>query len=273
MFCRPFQLAPIYFFAIVLFCVEGVKAESDTRNLRIHRWTTDDGLPQHRIACLKQTQDGYLWLGTWYGLVRFNRVSFTVFNEYNTPEFSDSTINALAEDTAGTLWIGTANGLLSYRDQRFRHYTTKDGLADPKISRLAAGSSGALWVQTDSSVVRFEKGRFSTPWKPKLPGRVIHFIEEGPDGWLDIFQEKAWVSLSPKGDQIRTNACVNSSVTWNAGIRAQGNSSMWAGTSNGLHFIEPGTTKTFSSIEMGGHPVSLLYQDKSTNVWAGTRPA
>ncbi len=43
------------------------------------RWTTDDGLPQNAINAILQTQDGYLWLATFDGLVRFDGLQFTVF--------------------------------------------------------------------------------------------------------------------------------------------------------------------------------------------------
>jgi ligand-binding sensor domain-containing protein len=65
----------------------------------VTRWTTDQGLPQNRISCLKQTRDGYLWLGTWFGLARFDGARFTVFDKFNTPELVNDAINAVAEDT------------------------------------------------------------------------------------------------------------------------------------------------------------------------------
>ena len=60
---------------------------------RIKRWTTDEGLPQNRASCLKQTKTGYLWIGTWFGLVRFDGMRFTVFNKFNTPELVNDAIN------------------------------------------------------------------------------------------------------------------------------------------------------------------------------------
>ena len=87
---------------------------------RVTRWTTDQGLPQNRISCFKQTRDGYLWLDTWFGLARFDGVRFTVFDKFNTPELVNDAINALAEDAEGTLWIATADGLLSYREKPIR---------------------------------------------------------------------------------------------------------------------------------------------------------
>ena len=115
---------------------------------RVTHWTTDQGLPQNRIACLTQTHDGYLWLGTWAGLARFDGVRFTVFDKFNTPELATDAINALAEDIDGTLWIGTAAGLVSYRDNRFRRLTTAEGLPEKNVGQLAPSRSGGVWLSS-----------------------------------------------------------------------------------------------------------------------------
>src|SRR6266404_5720046 len=83
-------------------------------------WMTEDGLPGNAIISMTQTRDGYLWLGTQAGLVRFDgighvsaggRVEFTVFDESNG--LSARTIVKLFEDKRGNLWIGTeADGIL-----------------------------------------------------------------------------------------------------------------------------------------------------------------
>jgi len=49
-------------------------------------WTTDNGLPQNVVRDVCQSPDGYLWLATMDGLVRFDGVRFVVFNRGNTPE-------------------------------------------------------------------------------------------------------------------------------------------------------------------------------------------
>src|SRR5882672_8478845 len=58
----------------------------------INVWETDDGLPQNSVISMTQTRDGYLWLGTLNGLVRFDGIRFTVFDENNTPGLKSSRI-------------------------------------------------------------------------------------------------------------------------------------------------------------------------------------
>src|SRR5271154_5863641 len=67
-------------------------------------WKTDAGLPQNSIQAILQTRDGYIWLGTERGLVRFDGVQFTVFDKGNTPGLQNSNAQALYEDRAGNFW-------------------------------------------------------------------------------------------------------------------------------------------------------------------------
>src|SRR5690349_12080397 len=69
-------------------------------------WTMDNGLPQNAVLSLKQTRDGYLWVGTSEGLVRFNGVDFSVFNPSNTPELPQASSASFFEDRDGALWFG-----------------------------------------------------------------------------------------------------------------------------------------------------------------------
>ena len=83
-------------------------------------WSTDDGLPQNTIGAIVQARDGYLWLGTLGGLVRFDGVRFTLFTSVTTPALPSNRIRALAEDREGRLWIGTeSNGVTIYAGGRF----------------------------------------------------------------------------------------------------------------------------------------------------------
>src|ERR1700685_1987943 len=95
-------------------------------------WRTDSGLPQNTVHSILQTRDGYLWLGTDGGLVRFDGIDFVTFDGENTPQFKSDTVYDLLEapssDGSGTLWISTAAGLLSSRKGAFTAYTAAQGL-------------------------------------------------------------------------------------------------------------------------------------------------
>src|SRR5688500_12971338 len=83
-------------------------------------WQTSEGLPEDSVKAFAQTPDGYLWIGTSGGLVRFDSVRFVVFNSGNEPAFQDDGIYTLRVARDGTLWAGTeGGGLVRYRRGAF----------------------------------------------------------------------------------------------------------------------------------------------------------
>ena len=88
-------------------------AASPGGEYRVRSWHIEDGLPSGHVTAVAQTPDGYLWVGTLRGLVRFDGVRFKVFTAASTPGLGDSRITSLLTDDAGTLWIGSADGNLA----------------------------------------------------------------------------------------------------------------------------------------------------------------
>src|SRR5580658_2941630 len=84
-------------------------------------WSMSDGLPHLSVTALAQTRDGYLWIGTLAGLVRFDGVSFDVFTPQNCPHLPKSRIGGRFEGTDGTLFITIerGGGLVALRGDRF----------------------------------------------------------------------------------------------------------------------------------------------------------
>ena len=79
-------------------------------NYFLRSWQVENGLPQNKVTAMVQTRDGYLWLGTYSGLARFDGARFTVFDDNNTPELRSSRVTSLCEGNDGTLWIGDESG-------------------------------------------------------------------------------------------------------------------------------------------------------------------
>src|SRR5262249_54962839 len=103
-------------------------------------WKTADGLPQDSVFAIAQAHDGYLWLATEQGLVRFDGVRFTVFDTSNVPELKHDRMEALAVDRDGTLWIGTARGLFGYREGAFTLAGPSDGVSSDVVRSLRASA-------------------------------------------------------------------------------------------------------------------------------------
>ncbi len=78
---------------------------------QIDTWDMRHGLPEDSSICMAQIPDGYLWVGTFAGLARFDGVRFTVFDPSNTPGLPHPGIVNLRTDSKGRLWVSTVRGL------------------------------------------------------------------------------------------------------------------------------------------------------------------
>jgi ligand-binding sensor domain-containing protein/signal transduction histidine kinase len=131
----------------------------------IDAWDTDDGLPQNSVIALLQDREGYLWLGTLNGLVRFDGVRFTVFDENNTPGLPNSRIVHLFEDRASNLWIGTeTGGAALVKGGRVQALDIGRGSREGRLVSACEDLEGRVWLYTArGELCRFD-GRKVDVW-------------------------------------------------------------------------------------------------------------
>lgn len=129
----------------------------------VDRWENNekDGLPSSSIISMIQTRDGYLWLGTLSGLVRFDGVHFKVFDEANTPGLDSSRIVSLFEDSHSNLWIGTETaGVLLARGGVVTSLGIGQGGREGRLMSACEDGTGAVWLYTaDGQLCRYKNGR------------------------------------------------------------------------------------------------------------------
>jgi len=110
----------------------------------VHRiWQVQQGLPESSIYSVLQAHDGYLWLGTLTGLVRFDGVRFTtledIYPRASAAGLGNAWIRAMLEDSQGALWIGTnESGLFRLANGEVIHYTQQQGLPSDSVQCLTA---------------------------------------------------------------------------------------------------------------------------------------
>lgn len=119
----------------------------------LRHWDLDTGLPSPRVFTVAHTPDGYVWMGTYAGLARFDGLAFTTFSPDNVPALRSSSIMALAVDAAGTLWIGTEEGQLLARDAAGFRTVPLPLAAGQRINVIRIAEPGTLWLGTQQGVV------------------------------------------------------------------------------------------------------------------------
>jgi ligand-binding sensor domain-containing protein/signal transduction histidine kinase len=173
-------------------------AVAELRSFHRQTWTTEHGLPANHITALCQTRDGYLWLGTYFGLARFDGVRFTTFNQGNTAAMAKTgdAITSLVESRDGALCVGTLSGLLVLQDGIFVAFGVTNGLPHDKVLSLFPARDGGVWVGTERGLGHFRKGEGKTIGFPLLTG-PIDSVLEGSGGEVWAGTRKGLVRFHP----------------------------------------------------------------------------
>jgi signal transduction histidine kinase/ligand-binding sensor domain-containing protein/ActR/RegA family two-component response regulator len=247
-------------------------------NQYIHTvWRSGDGWIQRSAQGIGQTPDGYLWIATEEGLMRFDGVRFTLFDSHNTPAIARDDMRTLLVDRTGTLWLGTqGRGVVRYKDGKFTAYSTKDGLVDGTVRALAEGRDGSLWIGTERGLNRFKDGRFSTyTTKDGLPSDQVRAICEdrqgrlwvGTMGGLSVYEKGVFTS-TPTG-----NASGAKETKPVLAIIESRDGSVWVGLDGaGLSRLQDGVTTVYTKPQgLSSNFVQSLLEDRDGNLWIGTR--
>ena len=148
-------------------------------------WTTRQGLPHNQVNAIAQSKDGYLWLGTWEGLVRYNGLEFHTFERANTPALHDNGIRSVRAGADGSIVVGTSRGGVSIlRAGTWRHLGMRDGLAQDEIMDALIDRKGRLWVATESAGVSVVADGRVTHLNDRtgLPSNIAYGLLEDRDG-------------------------------------------------------------------------------------------
>jgi ligand-binding sensor domain-containing protein len=242
-----------------------------------------EGLPHPVVTTIIQTRDGYLWLGTFAGLARFDGVQFDSpqSDEPGVAAALSDNIRCLLETPDGALWIGTRRqGLVRMKNGQYRVFTKKkDGLASDEVRSLAVTKDGTVWVGSPSGLSALDSpgqtrtfgekdglrasavlatfvdrdgklwvgtGNFGLSW---FDGTRFHAIDLG-------IPEKAYAQGATMGTAYRSVIAIDQ----------EADGSLLAGTSVGLlRFPRDGP-----SVELLSGAVAALSVGSSGMIWAAT---
>lgn len=198
----------------------------------------EQGLPHNLVQAVAQGSDGFIWLGTWEGVVRFNGRAFTVFDGQNTPGVELSGVAAILAEDDGAMLFGTINdGVYRYEHGRWEAVGGASG-RDLSISALQRDADGTLWVASGERLLRLSQQNELMPaaTQPGLPETLITSLaQDGGKGLLigterGVFQLRDG-QLSPW--QATTGWLVRDVV-------ADGGGGWLVGTDDGVHWLHKG---------------------------------
>jgi ligand-binding sensor domain-containing protein/signal transduction histidine kinase len=233
-------------------------------------WQTDTGLPQNTVHQIIQTHDGYIWLATDGGLVRFDGIEFAVFDKQNTPAIKSNQIRNLSEDSQGNLWISTPEGLIRQRDKKFTLFNASDGLSTGSVLSAFEDRTGIVWIITTGGLDSYKDGKFTQyTTRDGLSGDSIETLIEDRQGSIWIGSHDG---LTRFKDGVFTN--YNNIAGMRTSVRAlmedtQGR--LWIGTPAGLYLLNNGALSAYTVRDgLSNNSVTSITEDNAGRIWVGT---
>ncbi len=239
----PFtKLIAAGFWLWLIFCLweSPILAANIPSNYLLDVWTSDNGLPDNSVTAIAQTPDGYLWIGTYNGLSRFDGVRFVAFDPANTPALLHARVRRLYVDSQGTLWINTYDGsLTTYRRGKFTIERRNARLSEGELIPVSSSSNEVVFLMSRGELLR--KSLLSPPeegWEELSPphrGLGAMSCEDGQGTiWYGdrddhLWRVQDWKFMSLPDTDVRTNfncmttdsngrlwlGCSDSMAVWN----------------------------------------------------------
>jgi ligand-binding sensor domain-containing protein len=241
----------------------------------VRTWRGGAEFPQDpTIQAITQTPDGYLWLGTMEGLLRFDGVGTTVFAGRKDGLPHDN-VWGLRVDRDGRLWAGTdGGGLVVWKNGPEQYFDARSGLAGDTVRPILQTRDGAIWVGTArDGLNRYKDGQWRhLTKKDGLADNAVWSLTEAEDGGV-------WVGAGGV-NLCRADATACTALrTQREGLPGDGvsallvarNGDLWAGCWAGLSRLRGGVWTDWRVKDgLPGGVVRALLEDRDGNLWIGT---
>jgi ligand-binding sensor domain-containing protein len=288
-------------FAVILISIGNAFYLSGQDNeIKFDQITTENtirvkGLSQNSVYSLIQDSKGFMWIGTWDGLNKYDGYNFTFFNKENG--LSNTTINCLLEDDEKNIWIGTDYGLnkLNRESGDIVQFFHEDGnpnsLSSNFITHIIQDEKGYLWISTAYGLNRYDKtlGIFSnlnffSRDADSLRSNYISHIFQDSKGLLWIGTRYGLHCFNPKKNSFELYGLGKDDSSIKAYNRFTINDivedlagHICIATRDGVYILDPikGVLESLSASTPGnfrisGNNVNALMVDKKGKLWIGS---
>jgi ligand-binding sensor domain-containing protein/signal transduction histidine kinase len=236
------------------------------------RWGTENGFPGGTIYAIAQTADGYLWLGTEKGLVRFDGLTFNLLQHGNTPTLPAGPVLGLLTDADGNLWIRLQNpSVVRYRNGKFEDVLTKLGRIEPRITSMSLGSDNRILLSTfENGILRYDGEKFiALASKMDISRSIVNAVAETSAGeiWMGT-RDAGLIRLSDEKFTAVTENLPDQKINCLLPI---GDRELLIGTDKGVvqwdgeQLTQNGLPPLLEQVQ-----ILTMLRDRDSNIWIGT---
>ncbi len=272
---------------------------------RVERVSLDQGVSHNLVYAIHQDRKGFLWIGTMFGLVRYDGYIYTVFRHDpdDSTSLSNDDITAIFEDHKGFLWVGTYGGGLNKLDRTsgtFVRYLPSVSVANSVshgiIWSICEDMEGKIWIGTgnglcslDSSGRTITRYLYSSADSTSIGANVILAVHVDRTGTLWVGTQggglnKLDVSSGSFIRFVRRSSGINSisgntirTIYEEKGSVPKSPVVLWIGTVAGLTRFTPSELRfenfrndTSNENSLSANVVQAIAQDEKGNIWVGT---
>jgi PAS domain S-box-containing protein len=275
----------LFCFVLLCFTPNPVDALDTSRQISQYghtAWRIEDGVFAGAPNVMAQTSDGYLWIGTQAGLMRFDGVRFVSWRPPEGSELPSSRINSLLGARDGGLWIGTSAGLARWQNGNLTNYKDATGsimaiLEDQEATVWIAranfsNTNGPLCKVTDTGVRCYGRDDgLALPFAVTLANDALGNVWLAGSAMVSRWQQSS--------ADTYVSAGLNPAENFNGVVALAGrpDGSVWvgsvhAGKGGGLQQLAQGTWRPFITPEFDSSTleVTALLLDRDSSLWIGT---
>jgi signal transduction histidine kinase/ligand-binding sensor domain-containing protein len=275
--------ALLYIVALIPIPASGLNPNLKSSQYGHTVWRLQDGVLPSMPNAIAQTTDGYIWIGTESGLIRFDGARFVPFQPPTGENLRFPAINSLLGDADGSLWIGTGAGLAHWKNGHLTSFLTGIG----RINSIIQTNDGGIWVarsrpfESEGALCHVEGSKlrcFGTT--EGIPFTSASPLIEGNAGSLWIANASELVHWNHKESTIFAppQLAVKAGLGGYAALISESDGTLWAGMLKagqglGLQHLKEGVWKPFVSSDFDSSKlaVTALLLDRDGALWIGTR--
>jgi ligand-binding sensor domain-containing protein/signal transduction histidine kinase len=240
----------------------------------IRSWDRREGLPPTVINEIQRAPNGYLWLATQRGLVRFDGERFKLFETRRHPELRTNWVSAVLADASGGLWVGTPAGLFHCPDSRPRTESWIEVGSHLPVKALAAGQEGFIGVLSSSNeVVEIADGKRGAAFKVPGDEPALHLLRDSRRDLLVASRSEA--TLLRQGRWLRLPPETLTNVRPAIVCRSERGGYWFAAERDIARLAEREGRFELSRMKSAGaapqSAITVLLEDHAGRLWAGTR--
>lgn len=232
-------------------------------------WSVQNGLPPGMITSICQSKSGYLWIGSFGGLVRYDGVTFKIYDRSEAALHASDKVFATASAKDGTVYFATTAGLFQYKNNTVTQVQLKNTRTQEQINKLYVDKQDRLWIGSSWGLLVKENSEL----------KRIHTMQQMPRGFRYSLSESGDGTVyfgTPEGVHAYRNGFVSTFSTQNfqglvTALTIDKTNTLWIGTNSGLGRVSKSSELVITNSDgLAGDVIQTLFTDSDGNVWIGT---